>query len=63
MSQPASLWLGRVDAFLKQISWDRTWADISRLIEPTINVKAHSYGVSNAALAKQRQAFGITESI
>ena len=58
-----SAWLGRVDAFLEQISWDRTWADMSRLIESAINVKAHSHGVSNAALAKQRQASAITESI
>lgn len=56
-------WLGRVDAFLEQISWDRTWADMSRLIESAINVKAHSHEVTNAAVIKQRQASAITESI
>lgn len=32
----ASGWLARVDAFLEQISWDRTWAAMSKLIDSAI---------------------------
>lgn len=32
----ASGWLNRVDAFLEQISWDRTWASMLKLIEEAI---------------------------
>ena len=59
----SSVRLRRVDAFLKQISWDRTWADMIHLIESAINVKAQSHEVTTAALVKQRQASAITESI
>jgi len=30
---PVSGWLSRVDAFLEQISWDRTWASMMQLID------------------------------
>jgi UDP-galactopyranose mutase len=33
---PASGWLSRVDAFLEQISWDRTWASMTKLIDSAI---------------------------
>ena len=49
----SSVRLRRVDAFLKQISWDRTWADMIHLIESAINVKAQSHEVTTAALVKQ----------
>ncbi|HEY9635038.1 MAG TPA: UDP-galactopyranose mutase [Coleofasciculaceae cyanobacterium] len=29
-------WLGRVDGFLEQISWDRTWASMTQLIESAL---------------------------
>ncbi|AFZ23190.1 UDP-galactopyranose mutase [Cylindrospermum stagnale PCC 7417] len=32
----ASGWLSRVDAFLEQISWDRTWASMMKLIDSAI---------------------------
>lgn len=32
----ASGWLSRVDAFLEQISWDRTWASMIKLIDSAI---------------------------
>lgn len=33
---PESDWLSRVDAFLEQISWDRTWASMLKLIDESI---------------------------
>lgn len=33
---PASGWLSRVDAFLEQISWDRTWGSMMQLIDSAI---------------------------
>jgi UDP-galactopyranose mutase len=33
---PNSGWLSRVDAFLEQISWDRTWASMMKLIDSAI---------------------------
>jgi UDP-galactopyranose mutase len=32
----ASGWLGRVDSFLEQISWDRTWNSMTQLIESAL---------------------------
>lgn len=32
-------WLERVDAFLTQISWDKTWFEMTRLIEETIGAE------------------------
>ncbi len=32
-------WLSRVDAFLANNSWDRTWAQMNQLIESQISVK------------------------
>jgi UDP-galactopyranose mutase len=42
----ASGWLPRVDAFLEQISWDRTWASMMQLIESTLATQPQE---SNAA--------------
>lgn len=33
---PVSGWLNRVDAFLEQISWDRTWGSMMQLIESAL---------------------------
>lgn len=33
----ASGWLGQVDTFLEQISWDRTWASMAQLIESAVS--------------------------
>lgn len=33
---PTSGWLSRVDAFLEQISWDRTWASMMQLIDSAL---------------------------
>ncbi|MUL35736.1 UDP-galactopyranose mutase [Gloeocapsopsis dulcis] len=38
---PASGWLSRVDAFLEQISWDRTWASMMKLIDSAIAAKSN----------------------
>ncbi|ARV59555.1 UDP-galactopyranose mutase [Nostocales cyanobacterium HT-58-2] len=38
---PVSEWLGRVDAFLEQISWDRTWGSMMQLIESAIAAQKH----------------------
>jgi UDP-galactopyranose mutase len=42
MDLQASGWLSRVDAFLEQISWDRTWASMLKLIEEAIVAKYQS---------------------
>jgi UDP-galactopyranose mutase len=38
----ASDWLRRVDAFLAQTSWDRTWAHMAGLLEPVIAARRPS---------------------
>ncbi|PSB22537.1 UDP-galactopyranose mutase [filamentous cyanobacterium CCP1] len=43
MDLQASGWLSRVDAFLEQISWDRTWTSMLKLIEESIAAKQQSY--------------------
>lgn len=42
-------WRSRVDAFLEQNSWDRTWAEMRQLIDSAVNVKANSHDTTNAA--------------
>lgn len=37
----ASGWLNRVDAFLEQISWDRTWASMMKLLDSAIATRDH----------------------
>jgi UDP-galactopyranose mutase len=37
---PASEWLSRVDTFLEQISWDRTWASMMKLIDSAIAARS-----------------------
>ncbi|OKH43919.1 UDP-galactopyranose mutase [Calothrix sp. HK-06] len=36
---PKSNWLSRVDAFLEQISWDRTWNSMMQLINETLDTQ------------------------
>ncbi|BAZ13705.1 UDP-galactopyranose mutase [Calothrix sp. NIES-4071] len=36
---PTSSWLSRVDAFLEQISWDRTWNSMTQLIDSASSAK------------------------
>lgn len=51
---PTSNWLTRVDAFLEQISWDRTWNSMMQLINETLdtelqrNSRASTQSVSTA---------------
>ncbi len=51
----ATGWLSRVDAFLQQISWDRTWASMLKLIEESISSTAASQISANKA---QTNGFG-----
>lgn len=37
MNENSSEWLLRVDAFLAQTSWDRTWADMMQLVDSAID--------------------------
>ena len=39
VSTSQSEWLSRVDAFLKEMSWDKTWAQMSNLISEVIKRK------------------------
>jgi len=45
-SSVQSEWLGRVDAFLKDISWDKTWAQMSNLITGVIQRKRSARAAS-----------------
>jgi UDP-galactopyranose mutase len=50
----ASGWLGQVDSFLEQISWDRTWSSMMKLIESAIATKnADTNGKAAQAGGKQ----------
>ncbi|RUT03277.1 UDP-galactopyranose mutase [Dulcicalothrix desertica PCC 7102] len=47
---PTSNWLSRVDAFLEQISWDRTWNSMMQLINETLDTQLQ--GNSRASTPK-----------
>jgi UDP-galactopyranose mutase len=47
MDLQTSGWLSRVNAFLEQISWDRTWASMLKLIEESIAAK-HQSAINDA---------------
>ena len=53
-------WLGRVDAFLEGMSWDKTWAQMSELIDHTVDTKqrvsAHS---TSGAEERAKSATGV----
>jgi UDP-galactopyranose mutase len=53
-SENNSEWLNRVDEFLADISWDKTWAQMSNLINQTID-KKQSGNVRTAPLAETRR--------
>ncbi len=48
----ASGWLCQVNAFLAQISWDRTWAQMMQLVESVISDRLH---VASSEALKSRQ--------
>lgn len=56
----ATGWLTRIDAFLTQISWDRTWSSMLKLIEESIAARmmhsrsAHSNGYRSTPPAMNR---------
>lgn len=52
----ASGWLSQVDAFLEQMSWDRTWASMTQLIDSAI-ATGHLALDGNGKASKQ-QGFG-----
>jgi glycosyltransferase involved in cell wall biosynthesis len=43
MARPKDAWLAKVDAFLKDKSWDRTWADMRRLMSDAA-IRRHATG-------------------
>src|SRR6478672_9563747 len=49
-------WLSRVDSFLEQTSWDRTWASMTQLIESAIAAK------DSATNSNTQQAAGIGQA-
>jgi UDP-galactopyranose mutase len=53
-------WLERVDAFLDQISWDRTWSSMLKLIEES--VAAHPSRSAVPTNGKQAQANGFGQA-
>jgi UDP-galactopyranose mutase len=52
---PGSEWLSRVNAFLEQISWDRTWASMTQLIDSAIATKndGNKMNSNQAIIGKQ----------
>jgi UDP-galactopyranose mutase len=57
-SENTSAWLKQVDQFLADMSWDKTWAQMSRLINQTIATKqrGNAKAASSAATRGQRAA-------
>jgi UDP-galactopyranose mutase len=47
-------WLSRVDAFLEQISWDRTWASMIKLIDSAIATRDAEEKNNLGAIAKKQ---------
>jgi len=42
LGSPDPTWRGRVDKFLSQLSWDRTWADMRTLVEDALRKRARA---------------------
>jgi UDP-galactopyranose mutase len=42
LGRPEPTWRGRVDKFLSQLSWDRTWADMRTLVEDALRQRARA---------------------
>jgi UDP-galactopyranose mutase len=59
----ASGWLSRVDAFLEQISWDRTWASIMKLIDSGIATRDGEEKNNLAAITGKQAPNIITSSL
>jgi UDP-galactopyranose mutase len=59
----ASGWLSRVDAFLEQISWDRTWASIMKLIDSAIATRDGEEKNNLAAITGKQARNIITSSL
>ncbi len=57
-SPTRSEWLRRVDAFLENISWDKTWAQMSDLIDETIERKQPASSTSLPINRTQRAGAG-----
>lgn len=49
-------WLSRVDAFLEQISWDRTWGSMMQLIESAIAARNDENKISSNQTVAGKQA-------
>jgi UDP-galactopyranose mutase len=54
-----SEWLRRVDDFLADISWDKTWAEMSDLIEQTIERKQRGSSKPTAADMRSQRASAV----
>ena len=52
---PQSSWMSRVDAFLEQISWDRTQASMLKLIEDAVVAKQSSSGEGSSFSTASRE--------
>ncbi|GAA6618843.1 UDP-galactopyranose mutase [Scytonema sp. NUACC26] len=52
-------WLSRVDAFLEQISWDRTWVSMMKLIDSAISTKKDDNKVNSDGAIFGKQALSI----
>jgi UDP-galactopyranose mutase len=55
-----SEWLQKVDAFLENISWDKTWAQMSDLIDEVIERKHPARSVPLNNLSQRAGAAAIT---
>ncbi|MBW4560843.1 MAG: UDP-galactopyranose mutase [Mojavia pulchra JT2-VF2] len=53
---PASGWLSRVDSFLEQISWDRTWASMMKLIDSAIAARDNEEKNNSKGVVSGKQA-------
>jgi UDP-galactopyranose mutase len=53
-------WLQRVDAFLKNVSWDKTWAQMSDLIDEVIERKRPATSLPLNGLSRRANAAAIT---
>jgi UDP-galactopyranose mutase len=61
LSRPdRSQWLQRVDAFLENISWDKTWAQMSDLIDEVIERKRPATSLPLNGLSQRANAAAIT---
>ena len=48
-------WINRVDQFLANMSWDKTWQEMSELIDQAVEIKRHPSTVrTRVGKAEQR---------